>query len=228
VCEVTRTTPQSARVSSYPLGSGPALHRLMVASGFGLVGGGLAAVFLAWQAAALIGWVLAASLLVTRIWWTVLPMTPSQCAKHAVREDPSRAIADSIVLVAAVANLASVALILVKASSATGGAKAFYISIGAISVVLAWVAVHSVFTLRYARIYYSGRDGGVDFNSDTDPDYTDFAYLAFTIGMTFQVSDTDLSSRAIRRTALRHALISYLFGAVIVGLIINVVASLLH
>jgi len=128
----------------------------------------------------------------------------------------------------AVANLASVALILLKASSAAGGTKAFYVAVGVISVVLAWVAVHSVFTLRYARIYYSGRNGGVDFNEDTDPDYADFAYLAFTIGMTFQVSDTDLTSRAIRRTALRHALISYLFGAVIVGLIINVVASLLH
>jgi uncharacterized membrane protein len=64
--------------------------------------------------------------------------------------------------------------------------------------------------------------------NEAAPDYADFAYLAFTIGMTFQVSDTDLTSKAMRRTALRHALISYLFGAVIIGLIINVVASLLH
>jgi uncharacterized membrane protein len=55
----------------------------------------------------------------------------------------------------------------------------------------------------------------------------DFAYLAFTIGMTFQVSDTNLTAKPIRRTALRHALISYLFGAVIVALVINIVASLL-
>jgi uncharacterized membrane protein len=97
-----------------------------------------------------------------------------------------------------------------------------------VSVVLAWVVVHTIFTLRYARIYYGGPDGGVDFNEKAAPDYADFAYLAFTIGMTFQVSDTDLTSKAMRRTALRHALISYLFGAVIIGLIINVVASLLQ
>lgn len=93
--------------------------------------------------------------------------------------------------------------------------------------MLAWGVVHTIFTLRYGRIYYRGPDGGIDFNEKAAPDYGDFAYLAFTIGMTFQVSDTDLTSKAMRRTALRHALISYLFGAVIIGLIINVVASLL-
>ena len=67
----------------------------------------------------------------------------------------------------------------------------------------------------YARLYYAGPDGGIDFDGDA-AHYSDFAYLAFTIGMTFQVSDTDLTSKAVRRTALRHALISYLFGAVIV------------
>ena len=82
--------------------------------------------------------------------------------------------------------------------------------------------------MRYTRIYYGGQEGGVDFNEKDRPNYLDFAYMAFTIGMTFQVSDTNISSKQMRRTALRHALISYLFGAVIVGLTINVVASLLH
>jgi hypothetical protein len=78
------------------------------------------------------------------------------------------------------------------------------------SVVLSWAVVHTVFTLRYARLYYLGPDGGVDFNDESKPRYSDFAYLAFTIGMTFQVSDTALCSNEIRRTALRHALLSYL------------------
>jgi uncharacterized membrane protein len=69
--------------------------------------------------------------------------------------------------------------------------------------------------------------GGIAFNEKDPPDYVDFAYVALTIGLTFQVSDTDLSSKQMRRTALRHALLSYLFGAVIVALTINVVASLL-
>ncbi len=90
-----------------------------------------------------------------------------------------------------------------------------------------WAAVHTVFTLRYASLYHL-EGGGIDFTEgDRLPDYRDFAYVAFTIGMTFQVSDTDLTSFTIRRTALRHALLAYLFGIVIVAITINVVAGLL-
>jgi uncharacterized membrane protein len=97
--------------------------------------------------------------------------------------------------------------------------------LGVISVVLAWVMVHTVFTLRYAHLYYSG-NGGIDFNEKDDPDYRDFAYLAFTIGMTYQVSDTDLQTKAIRRTALKQGLMSYLFGTTIIAMTINIVAGL--
>jgi uncharacterized membrane protein len=107
-------------------------------------------------------------------------------------------------------------------------AKAYLIAICVGSVALSWATVHTIFTLRYARTYYEAPDGGIDFNEDDPPTYLDFAYLAFTIGMTFQVSDTNLTIKPIRRTALRHALLSYLFGAVIVALSINVVASLLQ
>jgi uncharacterized membrane protein len=68
----------------------------------------------------------------------------------------------------------------------------------------------------------------VDFNQDDPPRYADFAYLAFTIGMTFQVSDTDLKTTEIRATALRHALLSYLFGSVILAATINLIAGLAH
>lgn len=205
-----------------------ALRRVLLALAVGVAAGAVAGFWFSWQAAILLGWDAAALLFATRTWIDVLPMNAAQCSVHARREDPSRALADSMVLVAAVANLAAVGLILVKAANAMGGTKACLLTIGVISVVLAWGVVHTVFTLRYARIYYSAPDGGVDFNQAPPPDYGDFAYLAFTIGMTFQVSDTSLTSRATRRTALRHALISYLFGAVIIGLVINVVASLLH
>ena len=67
----------------------------------------------------------------------------------------------------------------------------------------------------------------MDFNEQDDPDYRDFMYLALTIGMTYQVSDTDLTTKIVRRTATRHALLSYLFGTVVVAMMINVVAGLL-
>jgi uncharacterized membrane protein len=124
--------------------------------------------------------------------------------------------------------LAAVGLILLRAGSATGGNKAYLITLGVVSVALSWALVHGVFTLRYARSYYGPPVGGIDFNEDDPPSYLDFAYLALTIGMTFQVSDTNLTNKAIRRIALGHALLSYVFGAVIVALVINVVSSLLH
>jgi uncharacterized membrane protein len=130
------------------------------------------AFLLPWQAAILLGWDGAAVFFAARTWANVLPMSSTQSGVHAVKEDPSRALADSVVLVAAVANLASVGLILVKAASAAGGTKAYLLSIGVVSVVLAWGVVHTVFTLRYARIYYSGAHGGVDFNQKVDPDYS--------------------------------------------------------
>lgn len=204
-----------------------ALGRLLLALFIGIVVGVVAGLYLPWQGAVLLGWDVAAILYIVRVWTRVLPMSASECSADAVKEDPSRALADSIILLAAIAELASVGLILVKVATEHGGMKAFLLTIGVMSVVLSWGAVHTMFALRYARIYYTGPDGGIDFNEKSPPQYADFAYLAFTIGMTFQVSDTDLKTKPMRWTALRHALISYLFGAVIVGLIINVVASLL-
>ena len=87
--------------------------------------------------------------------------------------------------------------------------------------------VQTVFTSHYARLYYSQPAGGIDFNQGTPPRYVDFAYLAFTIGMTFQVSDTALQTSALRAVALRQALLSYLLGAVILATTINLVAGLL-
>lgn len=86
--------------------------------------------------------------------------------------------------------------------------------------------MHTVLTLRYALLYYTGRHGGIDFNQSGDPAYVDFGYLAFTLGMNYQVSDTDLQNRPIRATALRHALLSYLLGAVVLATVINLVAGL--
>ena len=137
-----------------------------------------------------------------------------------------RAATDLIVLIASVASLGAVGLVLVKASAARGAQQSLIAGFGVGSVALSWFTVHMLFTLRYARLYYTGEDGGVDFNQDAPPRYLDFAYVAFTIGMTFQVSDTDLESPAIRHSALRHGLLSYLFGAVILATTINLIAGL--
>jgi uncharacterized membrane protein len=128
-----------------------------------------------------------------------------------------------MVLVASLASLAAIASLLIEARASE---KIFIAVLAVVSVALSWGLVHTLFTLRYASLYYEGPDGGVDFNQDEPPDYGDFAYLAFTLGMTFQVSDTTLHTHAIRMAALRHALLSYLFGTIILATLINLVAGL--
>jgi uncharacterized membrane protein len=154
-------------------------------------------------------------------------MDGAATAKSAMIEDDSRAASDLVLIAASVVSLLGVGLALLKASSEMGTARGLVTAVAALSVVLSWGAVHTVFTLRYARKYYA-EGGGIDFNGDRPPDHRDFGYVAFTIGMTYQVSDTDLTSNSLRRTALRHALLSYLFGIVVVAITINVVAGLLR
>jgi uncharacterized membrane protein len=126
-------------------------------------------------------------------------------------------------------SLAGVAFGLLKAYQSGSTLEALLTVASALTIALSWAVVHTVFALRYAHEYYSPAPGGIDFKSgEYQPDYRDFAYVAFTVGMTFQVSDTDIANRVIRGTVLRHALISYLFGAIIVALMVNIIASLLN
>jgi uncharacterized membrane protein len=173
-----------------------------------------------------VGWDASAVTFLVSTWLIVWPLGTADTAAHATREDPTRPVSDLVLLFAAVVSLAAVGFFLLQAGSAKGSNQDVLAGVGVGTVALSWLVVHTVFTLRYAMLYYTGRDGGIDFNQATPPRYSDFAYLAFTIGMTFQVSDTDLKTPEIRATALRQALLSYLFGAVILATSINLVAGL--
>jgi uncharacterized membrane protein len=175
----------------------------------------------------LLGWDLAVVIYLAWTFYSVWRLNPGDTAQLAKREDPSTPVAELVILSAGIAVLAAVGFALVKAGQTSGGLKAYLVSIGLVSVVLSWAVVHTVFALRYARAYYSEPVGGIQFNEAEPPNYTDFAYYSFTVGMTYQVADTNITLRAIRRTTLHHALLSYLFGAVLLGLVINVVATLL-
>ena len=176
----------------------------------------------------LLGWDVAVVLYLAWTFSSVAGLDPSNTAQLAKREDPSTPVAELAVLGAGTAMLAAVGFALVKAGQTTGGLKAYLVTIGLLSVVLSWAVVHTVFGLRYARAFYSEPVGGIDFNEAEPPNYIDFAYYSFTVGMTFQVADTNITAKAVRRTTLHHALLSYLFGAVLLGIVINVVATLLH
>ena len=172
-----------------------------------------------------IAWDVAALLFLSSL-VAVIRMDPQATRRAARVEDASRAAADAVLLSASVASLVAVAFVLLDAANRSGLDKGLFIALAVASVVGAWLAVHAVYMLRYARLYYADPVGGISFHADDQPDYRDFAYIALTIGMTFQVSDTDLTAKPIRRTAIKHALLSYLFGAVIVAIMINIVGSL--
>lgn len=179
-----------------------------------------------WQYAGVLGWAAACVVYVGWVWLAVGRMSAEQTSAHATREQPGRSMADLLLLFASVASLFALIFVLVEAKAAQGPGKVLLALLAIASVVLSWFLVHTLFTLRYAELYYTGEDGGVSFNQEAPPRYADFAYLSFTLGMTFQVSDTDIESSAIRITALRHALLSYLFGSVILATTVNLIAGL--
>jgi len=176
---------------------------------------------------AMIGWDLTAAAYCLVVWVASWRLGPERTSEAAVQEDPSRPATDGLLLAAAIASIASVTFALADAANFHGFGRVFRIVTGVASIVSSWFLVHTLFTLKYARLYYLDEDGGIEFNMERPPAWSDFAYLSFTIGMTLQVSDTDtdLQTTRLRRLALRHMLLSYLFGAVIVAVAINLVAG---
>jgi uncharacterized membrane protein len=210
-----RTRPSSAAM------------RVMYALVGGAVTGSVASLFTPVQASILLGWDVAVVIYLTWTWAVIWQLDPGITARLAKREDPSTAVAELVVVAAGTAMLVAVGFALVRAGQATGGMKDYLVALGLVSVVLSWTVVHAVYALRYARAYYSEPAGGIEFNEEEPPNYIDFIYFSFTVGMTFQVADTNITSKAVRRMTLHHALLSYVFGAVLLGLVINVVATLL-
>lgn len=175
--------------------------------------------------APLVGWAAAALAFTTWTWWDVWTMDPADTAAHATREEPTRRVAHLIVLTAAVASLVGVGMLLL-ASPEGHRAQVVAAVVAVVSVVVSWLAVHTLFGLHYARAYFAEPAGGIDFNQDDPPRYSDFLYVAFTIGMSFAISDTNVRTSELRAAVLRHALLSYLFGSVIIASVVNLVAGL--
>jgi uncharacterized membrane protein len=202
--------------------------RAVTAAAVGACAGVLAGLPGSWQIGTLVGWDVAAAVYVAWTWATIWHRDPAATASLARREDPGRAVTDGLLLVASMASVLAVVLAITAGTAGGPGERDLRAALAVASVGLSWTVVQTVFTSHYARLYYSHPAGGIDFNQDTPPRFTDFAYLAFTVGMTFQVSDTDLKTSVLRAAALRHALLSYLLGAVILATTINLVAGLLR
>ncbi|HZP31607.1 MAG TPA: DUF1345 domain-containing protein, partial [Acidimicrobiia bacterium] len=165
-----------------------AARRLVAGVVLGVVTGTAVGWVEPWQFTILAGWVSAGLWFVGSVWFAVGPLDAEQTAAFATRADDSRFGADLWLLGASTASLVGVGLDLVRAREVTGFESGLLTAAAVVAVAVSWAVVHTTYALRYAHLYYSTPPGGIDFKNDRDPpDYLDFAYVAATVGMTFQV-----------------------------------------
>jgi uncharacterized membrane protein len=184
-----------------------------------------------WELAVIAGWDAAAFTFLLSVWPIIIGANSSHAAQLANREDESRGSATLLLVASSVTSLLGAGFVLNLAGQDSGPPRVLLISVAVLTVVLSWTVVNTVYTLRYADLHYRSRGVGIAFGEAAGPEqptYRDFAYVAFTIGMTYQVSDTTLADPKIRHTVLVHAFVSYLFGVVIVGGSVNLIAGLLR
>ncbi|HWB58783.1 MAG TPA: DUF1345 domain-containing protein, partial [Chthoniobacteraceae bacterium] len=165
-------------------------------------------------------------------WVRIVHANPRDARKSARLQDTSYTVIFVFAIISACASLLALGILLgSSAKDLSGGRLTEHILLSVATVVCSWTLVHTVFALRYAHAYYirSGNPhgSGLDFPGEKAPDYLDFAYFSFIIGMTFQVSDVQITSRSIRRLALIHSVVSFAFNMVILALTVNIISGLL-
>lgn len=169
--------------------------------------------------AALIGWDVLALTFMILTWSRLWGMSAEQTKEDADREEPPVDVVVLLVISGALVSLVVVGFLTTQKLP---------LWIGVVTIVVSWLVVHTLFALTYARTYYDEQPyGGIDFNQGDQylPRYSDFAYMAYAVGMSFAISDTNLTSARMRRTALGHGLLSFVFGSVIVASVVNVLGS---
>ncbi|MBF6326371.1 DUF1345 domain-containing protein [Nocardia cyriacigeorgica] len=200
-----------------------AVGRLVGAVLVGLVIGAVVGALTEWPLGVLAGIATADTLFVVIGWFALWPMDAEQTRANARREDFRPVTEELSVVGAASSGLIGIVVILVLGNSGAGELAAA-LALG--GVFMAWAALHLMYAARYAYLFYESPTGGIDFNSDDPPAYRDFLYFSYNLGMTYQVSDTDVSSSRIRAITLRHNLLSYAFGTVILATTINLVMGI--
>ena len=195
----------------------------------GLIAALILALFVTWGLALVGGWDAAALTFLLTIWPIIIGADSARAAQLAAREDDTEGTARALLVGASVASLLGAGYALHLAGQQSELHRLALIGVAVLTVVLSWTLINTVYTLRYADQDFGSTRGGIEFgdgNGQERPSYRDFAYVAFTIGMTYQVSDTTLRDPKIRRTVLGHAFLSYLFGVVIVAGSVNLISGL--
>ena len=178
----------------------------------------------------MIGWDTFSIIMVVFGWLTFFKTTAFQIRAQAKVQDENRIVIFSIVLIATLAGLIAV-IILIITKKESHSESEYKIPIAVLGMLLSWLLIHTTFTLRYAHIFYGNQEenadkhaGGLEFPKEAKPDYLDFAYFSFVLGMTFQVSDVEVTSKRLRRLVLLHSLISFIYATIMIALTINVIS----
>ncbi len=183
----------------------------------------------------LIVWIGFALTIIVFNWIIILTSHPREVRKIAKLQDSSRTFLFIFIITAAVVSLIAIIFLLKSSKGISGTIKHEHILLAIGAVAVSWWLVHTIFSLRYAHLYYDTetddgkplKGGGLEFPETKEPDFLDFMYFGFVVGMTFQVSDVEISDRTIRRLCLLHGLISFTFNTAIVALSINVISGMI-
>jgi uncharacterized membrane protein len=202
----------------------PALPRLVLAMVAGAVCGLAAASAGAPDKGVLSGIAVSATVFVVLGWWVLWPMDADTTHASVTREDFKPVLDELVVMGAALLGLGGIFGLILAGGANAGRAPA---AVSVLGVFMAWAALHLMYAARYAYHYYAdGAEGGIDFNEKGfKPTYKDFFYFSYNLGMTYQVSDTAVTATKIRSVALRHCLLSYVFGVAVLATVINLVVG---
>jgi uncharacterized membrane protein len=177
-------------------------------------------------------WDVFALSMITLSWLLFFNTTATQQHTIVKRQDEDIRVLFTIVLTAVCISFAGTILLLLNTQNSAWD-KELLTVVTILAVTTSWILLHTIFTIRYAHLFHNYHDkktgeegGGIDFPNAEKPDYIDFAYFSFVIGMTFQVSDVTISSKTVRRYVLMHSLISFVFNTIIVALTVNIIASI--
>ncbi len=183
------------------------------------------------------GWLVATIVFLGFIWTTILTAHPRHLSALFKAQDLSRRLSFLVVILAAFASLGAIVVLFMSETEQKSASHSIHIFLSGLVVVCSWLLVHTVFTLHYAHLYYGRQAGamdnqafvrGLDFPGDDAPDYLDFAYFSFIIGMTSQVSDVAVKSKKMRRLALLHGVLAFFFNTSIIAVSINLLLSVLQ
>ena len=202
-------------------------RRALTSLGAGVVAGVVIGVLTTFELLPLVTWTVTVAVLLVWVWRKSWSQDRDGTERLAEEESRTRST-DVWLLAAAVASLGVVVVALVQSGSQRGPTAAASVLLSVASVALSWELVNTVYAFKYARMYYIDEPdaAGIDFKQDQDPTYSDFAYMAFTVGMSFATAETEPTSTRIRRVVLGHALLSYAFGTGVLAVAINLVTNL--